>query len=89
MSIKILYNNRLHISSSYSIEVVFRKYPLRFRLLTWTSQKDEKWGYGGGVIKPNSIMTSFEFDPAISTFELEYVINYTLYENNAISVDEN
>ena len=88
--IKIPYNNRLHISSSYSIEVVFRKYPLRFRLLTLTSPKDEKWGYGGGgVTKPNSIMTSFEFDPAISTFELEYVINYMLYENIAISVDEN
>ena len=43
----------------------------------------------GGVTKPNSIMTSFEFDPAISTFELEYVINYMLYENIAISVDEN
>ena len=46
--IKIPYNNRLHISNSYSIEMVFRKYPLRFRLLTLTSPKDEKWGYGGG-----------------------------------------
>ena len=39
--IKIPYNNRLHISSSYSIEVVFRKYPLRFGLLTSTSPKEE------------------------------------------------
>ena len=44
----------------------------------------------GGVTKSNSIMTSFEIDPAISNFELEYVVNYMmLYENNAISVDEN
>ena len=43
----------------------------------------------GGVTKPNSIMTMFEIDPAISNFELEYVVNYMLYENNAISVDEN
>ena len=47
-------------------------------------------------------MTSFEIDPAISNFELEYVVNYMLYENNylcrwkletviniTISVDDN
>lgn len=48
--------------------MVFRKCPLRFRLLTLTSPKDEKW-----VTKPNSRLVPFEFDPAITNFELKYV----------------
>ena len=61
--------------------MVFRKCPLRFRLLTLTSPKDEKMGlWRGGVTKPNSRLVPFEFDPAISNFELKYVTNYMLYK---------
>ena len=77
--IKIPYNISEYVSSYYSIEMVFRKCPLRFRLLTLTSPKDEKMGlWRGGVTKTNSRLTSFEFDPAITNFELKYVINYML-----------
>ena len=79
MLAKIPYNNSEYILSSYSIVMVFRKCPLRFRLLTLTSPKDEKMGlWRGGVTKTNSRLTSFEFDPAITNFELKYVINYIL-----------
>ena len=90
MLIKIRYNSILQISSIYSIRNGLQKVPPQVSTPNFDLPKRWKMGlWRGGVTKPNSIMTSFEIDPAISNFELEYVVNYMLYENNAISVDEN